>query len=121
MPYINSNFDNRIAFSNIASTSRFANGYRVFSGLSYQDIERTYGAIVKLIPYGANLFCVFEHGCGIVPVNEKALMATTTGQSIHMYGTGVLQEQITVVSPDYGSTWEESIIVTPSGIYGIDT
>lgn len=121
VPFINKHFDTRIAFSNISSTSSFANGYRVFSGVSYQDIERTYGAIVKILPLGQNLFCVFEHGCGIIPVNEKALMSTTTGQSIHLYGAGVLQEQVTVVSQDYGSTWEDSIVVTPNGIYGVDT
>ena len=104
VPYIKNHFDTRVAFSNVASSSSFANGFRVFSGVSYQDIERTYGAIVKLIPLGANLFCVFEHGCGILPINEKALLSTTTGQSIHLYGAGVLQEQVTVVSQDYGST-----------------
>ena len=30
-------------------------------------------------------------------------MATNTGQSIHMYGAGVLQNQMTVISQDYGS------------------
>ena len=67
------------------------------------------------------MFCVFEHGCGIVPINEKALLSTTTGQSIHLYGAGVLQEQVTVVSQDYGSTWEDSIVLTPNGIYGVDS
>jgi hypothetical protein len=71
--------------------------------LSYQDIDRQYGAIVKLLPFGADLFCVFEHGCGIIPVNQKALIQTTQGQSIHMYGAGVLQSQVTVISQDYGS------------------
>lgn len=121
VPYIKDLFDNRIMFSNIQINGDFKNSYRIFQGLSYQDIERQYGAIVKLLPLGANLFCVFEHGCGIVPVNEKALMATTTGQSIHMYGTGVLQNQVTIISPDYGSIWQDSIIRTPNGIYGVDT
>jgi len=51
-----------------------------------------------------NLLAVFEHGIGIVPVNEKALLQSTTGQEIHMYGAGVLQRDVTVVSPDFGST-----------------
>jgi hypothetical protein len=46
---------------------------------------------------------VFEHGIGLVPVNEKALIQTTTGQSIHMYGAGVIQNQISVISSDFGS------------------
>ena len=121
LPYIKDQFDNRIMFSNVQVDDEFRNAYRIFQGLSYQDIDRQYGAIVKLIPWGTNLFCVFEHGIGIVPVNEKALIQTNTQQSIHMYGAGVLQNQITLISPDFGSIWPESIIRTPIGIYGVDT
>ena len=104
VPFVKKFFDNRIAFSNVQANDSFANSYRVFTGLSYQDIERTYGSIVKLLPLGSSLFCVFEHGCGVVPVNEKALMSTAQGQSIHLYGAQVIQSQVTVVSQDYGST-----------------
>ena len=38
-----------------------------------------------------------------------------------MYGAGVLQNQVTVISPDFGSIWQESIIRTPIGVYGVDT
>lgn len=121
VPYLKDQFDNRIMFSNVQVDGDFRNSYRVFQGLSYQDIDRQYGAIVKLIPWGVNLFCVFEHGLGIVPINEKALIQTTTEQSIHMYGAGVLQSQISLITPDFGSIWPESVIRTPIGIYGVDT
>ena len=121
VPYIKELFDNRIMFSNVQRDDDFQNAYRVFQGLSFKDIDRQYGAIVKLLPYGNNLFCVFEHGLGIVPINEKALIQTATNQSIHMYGAGVIQNQITLISPDFGSIWQESIIRTPVGIYGVDT
>lgn len=120
VPYVKHTFDNRIAFSEIQQQGGFQNGYRIFKGLSYQDIDSSYGAIVKLLPFGSDLFCVFEHGCGIVPVNEKALITTTTGQSVHMKGTDVIQSQVSVVSQDYGSIHEDSIIITPGGIYGVD-
>ncbi len=120
-PYIKSLFDNRVMFSNIASTDEFKNGYRVFQGLSYKDIDRQFGAIVKLIAWGRDLLCVFEHGVGILPVNEKALQSTTTGQSIHLYGLGVLTSDVTVLSQDFGSIWKDSIVRTPMGVYGIDT
>lgn len=121
VPYINDLFDNRIMFSNAQVDTAFKNSYRVFQGLSYGDIDRQYGAIVKLIPWDNNLLCIFEHGIGIVPVNEKALIQTTTGQSIHMYGAGVIQNQISLISSDFGSIWPESIVQTPIGVYGIDT
>lgn len=121
VPYIKDQFDNRIMFSNIQVDGDFRNGYRIFQGLSYEDIDRQYGAIVKLIPWGVNLLCVFEHGLGIVPINEKALIQTTTEQSIHMYGAGVLQKQISLITPDFGTIWPESVIRTPIGVYGVDT
>lgn len=120
-PYENWNFENRIAFSNISSTKMFTNGFRVFQGLAYQDVDKQFGQIVKLFPYAQNLLCVFEHGLAIVPINEKALLSTQEGLSIHLYGAGVLQEQVSVISPDYGSTWMESLIKTPDAYYGVDT
>ena len=125
VPYIKDQFDNRIMFSNVQVDDDFRNAYRIFQGLSYKDIDRQYGAIVKLLPWSsggeANILCVFEHGIGIVPVNQQALMATTTGQSIHLYGAGVLQSRVSVVTPDFGSIWPESIVKTPIGVYGVDT
>lgn len=121
VPYIKDLFDNRIMFSNVQVDDDFRNAYRIFQGLSFKDIDRQYGAIVKLIPWGVNLFCVFEHGLALIPINEKALMATATGQSIHMYGAGVIQNQVSLITPDFGSIWPESVIRTPVGIYGVDT
>ncbi len=121
VPYVKTLFDNRIAFSNIQVEDDFKNGYRVFAPLAYQDVDRQYGAIVKLLPWGTDLICVFEHGIGLIPVNEKALMQTTSGQSIHLFGAGVLPNQITLISGDFGSIWQDSIIKTNIGIYGIDT
>ena len=121
VPYVQELFDNRVMFSNVQANGDIKNAYRIFQGLDYKDIDRQYGAIVKLLPIDNNIFCVFEHGLGILPINEKALLATQSGQSIHMYGAGVLQNQISLISPDFGSIWPESIIRTPIGIYGVDT
>jgi len=107
VPYVKDQFDNRIMFSNVQTEDEFKNAYRIFQGLSYKDIDRQYGAIVKILPWSTggetNILSIFEHGIGIVPVNQQALMATTTGQSIHLQGVGVLQSKVSVVSPDFGS------------------
>ena len=121
IPYTRDIFDTRIMFSNVQQDDAFQNAYRIFQGLSYKDMDRQYGGLVKLISWGTSLLAIFEHGITIIPVNEKALMATTTGQSIHMYGAGVLQNQMSIISQDYGTIWQESIIRTPLGVYGVDT
>ena len=120
VPYSKSEFSNRIMFSNVNVTDSFTNGYRTFQGLSYKDYDKQYGAITKLISLGQNIFIVMEHGLGLVPVNPKALMQTTTGETIHIYGYGVLPDEMTIISQDYGSKYEHSVIRTPIGIYGID-
>ena len=121
VPYVKDVFDTRIMFSNVQENDAFRNAYRIFQGLSYKDMDRQYGSLVKLITWGVNLLGIFEHGIAIIPVNEKALLSTNTGQSIHMYGAGVLQNQMTMITQDYGSIWQESIIRTPMGVYGVDT
>lgn len=121
VPYTRDIFDTRIMFSNVQQDDAFQNAYRIFQGLSYKDMDRQYGGLVKLLTWGSNLLAIFEHGITIIPVNEKALLSTNTGQSIHMYGAGVLQNQMTVISQDYGSIWPESIVRTPIGVYGVDT
>ena len=120
VPYSKSEFANRIMFSNINVTDAFTNGYRTFQGLAYKDYDKQYGAITKLISLGQNIFVVMEHGLGLVPVNPKALMQTTTGEAIHIYGYGVLPDEMTIISQDYGSKYEHSVIRTPIGIYGLD-
>lgn len=119
-PYSKSDFSTRVMFSNKQVTDAFTNGYRTIQGLSYHDYDKQYGEIVKLLPWGNNLFCVFEHGLAILPINEKALMQTTTEQTIHIYGHGVLPDQMSIVSQDYGSRYADSVIRTPLGVYGID-
>ena len=121
IPYTRDIFDTRIMFSNVQQDDAFQNAYRIFQGLSFEDMDRQYGGLVKLISWGTSLLAIFEHGITIIPVNEKALIATTAGQSVHMYGEGVLQKQMTVISQDYGTIWSESIIRTPIGVYGVDT
>ena len=121
VPSVRTNFQNRIAYSNVHIFNSYTNGYKIFEGLSYKDVTNQYGAIVKLEAIGNNLFCVFEHGCAIVPINEKALLSTQEGESIHIYGSNVIPDTISIVSPDYGSLFKDSILRTANGIYGVDT
>lgn len=121
VPYIKNIFDNRIMFSSRHVNDAFQNGYRVFQGLSYQDITRQYGAITKIYNWQDNLLCIFENGIALLGINERALIQTETGQSIHMYGAGVLPDKETPISIDFGSRWADSIIRTPVAIYGVDT
>jgi len=121
VPYIKNLFDNRVMYSDIHINDAFRNGYRTFQGISYKDITRQYGAIMKLLEWRGDLLCVFEHGVGLISINERAMTQTTDGQSIFLKGSGVISELVQPLSIEYGSTWKDSIIQTPNYIYGVDT
>jgi hypothetical protein len=52
---------------------------------------------------------IFEHGIGIVTIDNTSEHASQ------------ILSDLTVISDTYGSQWKDSIIHTPSGVYGVDT
>lgn len=123
-------YKNRIQYSNILVHNDFINGNRVFLATRYRDYVPEFGEIVKLLTVpaagsnqaGANstLLCVLEHGIVSIPVNERALAGEGAGGSIFINTSNVLPENPIIISDTYGSTWQDSIIQTPYGVYGID-
>jgi hypothetical protein len=96
-------------FSDIHINDAYKNGFRVLRTMNHKDYPMTYGSITKLIEYQNQLIVVFEHGIGLVTINNSA-----------EYASQILSD-LTVISDTYGSQWKDSIIQTPSGLYGVDT
>lgn len=121
VPFIKTNFSNRIYYSAILQQSSFANGNRIFESKNYQDYTMEYGALVKLIEWYGTLIAVMEHGILMIPVNERAMMTNESGQNVYINTQNVLPQNPTVLSNMFGSKWEDSVIKTSRFIYGIDT
>lgn len=121
VPAIKNDFTNRISYSDIHVNDAFKNGYRTFRGTHYRDYPKTYGQITKLIELRGNLLCVFEHGVALIPVNERAVAGEGAGGNIYINTSNVLPENPKIISDTFGSQWKDSIIKTPTGIYGVDT
>ena len=109
VPYIKQEFQNRIVFSDIHINDAYKNGFRVLRTMNHKDYPMTYGSITKLIEYQNQLIVVFEHGIGLITINNSA-----------EHSSQILSD-LTVISDTYGSQWKDSIIKTPSGVYGVDT
>ena len=109
VPYIKQEFQNRIVFSDIHINDAYKNGFRVLRTTNHKDYPMTYGSITKLIELQNALLVVFEHGVGLITINNSA-----------EHYSQVLSE-LKVISDTYGSQWKDSIIKTPNGIYGVDT
>ena len=118
VPYIKNWFGTRIMYSDIHINDAYKNGYRVFRKTRRVDYTREYGEITKLVPMGANLLIVFEHGVALAPVDQTSL-STTASQVIAT--KKVLPDVPTIISDTFGSQWVDSILKTPSGVYGVDT
>lgn len=121
VPAIKNDFTNRISYSDVHVNDAFKNGFRVFQGTHYRDYPKTYGSITKLIELQGNLLCVFEHGIGLIPVNERAVAGEGSGGNVYINTANVLPENPKIISDTFGSQWRDSIIKTPRGVYGVDT
>lgn len=121
VPFIKTSFTNRIHYSNVLIDTTFQNGSRIFESKNYQDYTMEYGALVKLIEWYGTLVAVMEHGILLIPVNERAMMANASGESVYINTENVLPKNPKVLSNSYGSLWADSVIKTSQYIYGIDT
>lgn len=122
VPYIKNIYQNRIIYSDISINDAYRNGYRVFKSTNYVDYTKEYGSIIKLVPMGSSLICVFEHGVVLLPVNERIQTGEGTGGAIFINTKNVLPENSQVVLSDMiGSQWAESVVKTPYAVYGVDT
>lgn len=121
VPFIKNEFSNRIAYSDVAVSDAFKNGFRTFQGTSYRDYPKTYGSITKLVELNEQLLCIFEHGVALLPIRERTLTGEGAGGNVYINTNNVLPETMNVLSDSFGSQWKDSIIQTPQGVYGVDT
>ena len=121
VPAIKNDFTNRISYSDIHVNDAFKNGFRIFRGTHYRDYPKTYGSITKLVELRGYLLCVFEHGIGLIPVNERTVAGDGAGGNVYINTSNILPENPKIISDTFGSQWKESIIQTPYGVYGVDT
>lgn len=121
VPFIKTNFSNRIYYSEVLQEASFKNGNRIFKSGSFQDYTREYGALVKLIEWYGTLIGIMEHGIIMIPVNERAMMTNAQGENVYINTDNVLPKNPKIISNKFGSIWADSIIKTPMYIYGIDT
>ena len=122
-PYIKQQYDTRIVYSNIYNGG-WKNGFRVFNNSDYQDMPKTYGALVKLVEFSGSLLGVMEHGIIVIPVNERTIAASGAGGGAYINTDVVLPNNPRVLSDNIGSIWQHSVIKTGSPndvVYGVDT
>lgn len=71
---------------------------------------------------------MFEHGIGLIEVNEKAVAAQAATGNVYITTNNVLPDKVTILSDAIGSQWQDSILKVPvtvgsktSVVFGVDT
>lgn len=122
VPYLKNFFFNRIMYSEPTINDAFRNGYRIFKEGKYRDYPVECGAIVKILSWGSDIMVVFEHGVGLLMINERtALQNENNEAAFYIDGSGTLPTQIRYISGTYGTIWKDSIVATQNYVYGVDT
>lgn len=116
VPYLKEIFQTRVAFSAIHNTDGYSNKYRYFYPKQYYDLPIIYGGITKLVEYGSNIICVFEHAIALLSIQMQ--------QEVNRNCIA----GVTMLSNTYGSQWIDSIVKSGDGsqgdmgcVYGVDT
>jgi hypothetical protein len=108
-------------YSDIHITDAFKNGYRTFRMGASKDYTKEHGQIMKMIEWFGSLLVIFEHGVGLIPINERVQAGEGPGGNVFINTSKVLPENPRMLSVNYGTQWKNSIIVTPNYCYGVDT
>lgn len=120
-PFMKQDFFNRIYWSKPNITSNVINSYRMIFRDQYREYNKEFGAITKLESLGDNLVVVFQHGIGLLPVNRST--GSEADATPYLASRNVLPAQVSIVTPDYGSMWKDSVLKVPDKpiIFGVDT
>lgn len=119
-PLIENRHYNRIIHSGQHIPNSFRNGFRVFGGLDFRDYDSSMGQIIRLLNHNGQLMCVFEHGIGIAPVNQRVQTGQDTAGAIFVEPSSVLPPTFAFASKTIGAQSSHHIIQTPGITYGVD-
>lgn len=118
-PSFDINYGNRIMVSSPSISGNFSNGYSDFSGINFRDYNKHLGEITKLISHNNEVICVFESGLGIVPINQRTMISQETG-GVFLDDAEVIAQNMNVISSEYGSSQQFSIVKSDLYVYGVD-
>lgn len=119
-PSIRSDFFSRISGSAKHIPNAFQNGYRNFTANNFRDYDSSMGRIVDVVNHRGLLLTIFEHGIGLMPIEERILTGQDSAGPVYALPSTVLPATMSFISRQIGSQNPRSIVQTPSAVYGID-
>jgi len=87
---------------------------------NFIDVDTKYGELVKLLNFNDRLMFFQEHAIGILSMEEKEAVSTSTGSTLGI-GTGTALQRYDYITNMSGCNNPKGIINTSGAIYYIDT
>ena len=121
VPAIKNNFATRVLYSDPQMQNSFTNGYRVFRDLHYKDYTTAHGELTSLIEKTGDIFCTFEHATGYLAIQAQQLATDQKNAEVFITTANILPDTPYFLNNEFGTQWQESVIKTPTCLYGVDT
>lgn len=118
-PSLDINYGNRVLISEPSVAGNFKNGYTNFSGLNFRDYHKQLGELTKLLAHNNYVYAVFTNGIGVLPLNQRTMVTEQEG-GVYVDNAQVLAQKMQIISSEYGSDQQFSLIKTDEFIYGVD-
>ena len=112
-------FNTRVRWSDVKYNGELVDNWTIFKTNNYKDLETEQGALVRIIAHKNKLFGFQYSGIASLPINERAVVATTVGQT--ELGTGGILETYEYVTKESGTKHPLSIVNTGMGVMYYDS
>jgi hypothetical protein len=121
VPFRNTEYITRIWHSHMHEPTDLINGYRYWDLGAAKDYDTRSGPINKVASAGNRLFSVQQSAINMHPINREAVIRPDASEGELLIGNGeILPDKAVVLSSEYGTQHQRSVVVTDKGIYGYD-
>ena len=115
----NVSFPTRVYKSNVKINGETTDSWLQFLPNNYKDIDNQFGDLTRLYNHNNTVYFFQKKGFGVIPVNDREVISTSTGSST-VIGTGGVLERFDYVSTNAGTSLPQSIVGTDRVLYFLD-
>lgn len=115
----NTVYNTRVQVSEKKINGEVTDSWLQFLSNNIIDVDNQFGALTKLYNHNNLLFYFQPKGFGVVPVEDREIITTSTGASVSI-GTGGVLKRYDYISTNAGTSLPNSIVGTDSNLYFID-
>lgn len=112
-------FDTRILSSNVKTNNELSDSWLSYGVNAYIDVDPQYGELTALINVNDRMLFFQPKAFGVLSVNERALLQTSTISQLSLGTSGVLA-RFDYAKTEMGASDKDHIVLTQNGLYWVD-